>query len=168
MLIINCLFLCPAGPGGPPLFQFCSEMLPLTLDWPHYHCCLGIFFAGNINHTLAPASSCTPSAPIYTDFLCLGLLSGPLGFEDPPPDFPVAEELVAVWICLQPLHISYIVCVLLSMRPATHFQPPAHTCSTPCTTDAGMLTCYGDAAVSLPRPYVSHLSSATSPPFVRP
>jgi hypothetical protein len=85
-----------------------------------------------------------------------------MGFEDPPPDFPVAEELVAGWMCLQAMHVFYIACALLSMRPATPFQPPAHTCSTPCTTDAEMLRCYGDAVVPLPRPCVSRLSFTTS------
>jgi hypothetical protein len=107
-------------------------MLRLTSDWPHYHCCLGILFADLNIHPLAPASSCAPSAPLYTDFLCL--LADPLGFEDPPSGFPVAEQTHRLLAML-----AVKACFLRSMCPAlplaTPCQPPAHTCSTPCTTD---------------------------------
>jgi hypothetical protein len=64
--IIHHLLLCPAEPGRPPLFQFSSDMLLLTSIWPHTHRGLGILFADL--HPSAPASSYTPSAPLYTDF----------------------------------------------------------------------------------------------------
>jgi hypothetical protein len=60
-------------------------MLLLTSDWPRYHFRLGILFVGLNIHPSAPASSCTPSTPFYTDLLCL--LANPLGFEGPPPSF---------------------------------------------------------------------------------
>jgi hypothetical protein len=93
--IIHRLLMCPAGPGRPPIFQVCSEMLLLTLGWPHYHCCLVILFADLNIRPWAPASSCAPSAPLCTDFLCL--LADPLRLEVPPLGFPVTG-----WICLQP------------------------------------------------------------------
>jgi hypothetical protein len=56
-----------------------------------------------------------PSGPLYTDFLCL--LADPLGFEDPPPGFPVAEQTHR-WLAMQSRPVSYVVCVLLShLRP---------------------------------------------------
>jgi hypothetical protein len=70
--------------------QFCSEMLLLTSDWLRYHCHLGILFAGLNIRSSAPASSCTQSAPLCTDFLCL--LAAPLWFEDPPPGFTVTKR----------------------------------------------------------------------------
>jgi hypothetical protein len=51
--------------------QFCSEMLLLTSDWLRYHCHLGNLFAGLNIRPSALASSCTQSAPLCTDFLCL-------------------------------------------------------------------------------------------------
>jgi hypothetical protein len=69
--IIHRLLLCPSGQGRPPLFKFCSDVLLLTSDWPHYHCRLSILFADLNIHPSALASSCTPSALLYTGCLCL-------------------------------------------------------------------------------------------------
>jgi hypothetical protein len=104
--IIHRLLLCPAGQGRPPLFKFCSEMLPLTLEWPQYHCRHDIPFTDlNTPPPLAPASSCTPSTPLYTDFLCL--LADPLEFEDPPSRFPVTERTHR-WLAM----IAVVACFL--------------------------------------------------------
>jgi hypothetical protein len=107
-------------------------MLLLTSDWPHYHCRLGILFAGLNIHPSAPASSCTPSAPLYADFL--SLLADPLRFEDPSPGFQVAER-TRRWLDM----LAATACFQRSMCPAhsltTPTESPAHSCSTPCTTD---------------------------------
>jgi hypothetical protein len=89
---IHHLLLCPAGLERLPFFQYCSEMLLLTSDWPLYCCRLGILLAGLNIHPSALASSCTLSAPLSTDFLCL--LADPLRLEDPPLGLPVANKLV--------------------------------------------------------------------------
>jgi hypothetical protein len=79
----------------------------------------------------ALASSCTPSAPLYTDFLCP--IADPPGFSDPPSGFPVAERTHR-WLQM----LAVTACFLHSMCPAlspSPFQPPSRTCSTPCNTD---------------------------------
>jgi hypothetical protein len=62
-------------------------------------------------HPSAPASSCTPFAPLFTDLPCL--LADPLGFEDPIPGFPVSDR-TRRW-----LHVlaatAYVMCVLLTL-----------------------------------------------------
>jgi hypothetical protein len=130
--IIHRLFMCPAGPGRPPIVLFCSEMLQLTSDWPHYHCRLGILFADLNIHPSALACSCTPAAPFYADFPCS--LGDPLGFKDPPPGSPVTEH-TRRWLNM----LAVTACFLRSMCPAlssaTPSQPPARACSTLCTTD---------------------------------
>jgi hypothetical protein len=70
--------------------KFGSKMLLLTSDWPHHHCRLGILFADLNIHPSAPACSCTPSAPLYTNSLCLH--ADPLGVENLPPGFLAAER----------------------------------------------------------------------------
>jgi hypothetical protein len=130
--IIHRLFICPAVPRRPPLFQFCSEMLLVisSPDWPHYHCRLSILFADLNIHTSAPASSCTPSTPLYTAFLCL--LADPLGFGDPPPYFPVAEQTHR-WLDVLVATAYFLRSMCRAFSRMTASQPPA--CSIPCTSD---------------------------------
>jgi hypothetical protein len=136
--IIHRLLLCPAGHGRPPLFKLCSEMLLWILDWPYYHCHLGIFFA-DLNITppppSAPASSCKPSAPLNNayDFLCLH--ADPLGFKDPPSEFPVAERTQR-WLQMLAVGASFLRRKCPAFSHASPSHPPAHTCSTPCTCSA--------------------------------
>jgi hypothetical protein len=126
--IIHLLLLCPAEEGRPPLFKFCSEMLLLTSDWPHYSCRLGILFADlNIHHS-AQASSCTPSAPLYTDCLCL--LADPLGFAYPPSGFPAAEQTHR-WLQMLEVTACFLRSICPALSPTSPIKPPAHTCSTP-------------------------------------
>jgi hypothetical protein len=116
--IIHRLLLCPAGLGRPPLFKFCSEMLLLTSDWPHYRCHLGILLADLNIPPSASASSCTPSTTLFTDFFCL--LADPLRLEDPPSGFPVAEQ-TRRWLAM----LAVTACFLPTMCPALfrdHFQ----------------------------------------------
>jgi hypothetical protein len=93
---------------------------------------LGILFADLNIPPLAPASSCAPSVPLYTGLLCL--LTDPLRFADLPSGSPVAEQTHRLLAML-----AVKACFLCSMcpahSPATPSQPPAHACSTPCTTD---------------------------------
>jgi hypothetical protein len=115
-----------------PLFQFCPEMLLLTSDRPHYHCRLGILLAGLNIHPSAPASSCTPSAPHDTDLL--RLFSVPLGYEDPPPVFAGAEG-TRCWLGMLAATACFICSMSHALSSTTLSHSPAHTCSTPCTTD---------------------------------
>jgi hypothetical protein len=69
-----------------PVSQFCSEMVLLTSDWPHNHHRLDVLFANLRFHPSGPASSCTHSTCLYTDFLCL--LADPLSFEEPASGYP--------------------------------------------------------------------------------
>jgi hypothetical protein len=127
--IIHRLLLCLAVPGRPPLFQFFTEILLLTSDWPHNHCRL----VSDLNiHPSAPASSCTAFTPLYTNFLCL--LADPLGFEDPPPGFPVTER-IRCWLDRLAATACFLCCMCSALSPATPSQPPALACSTPSTTD---------------------------------
>jgi hypothetical protein len=129
--IIHHLFMCPAGPGRPPLFQFGSKMLLLTSDWPHYHCRLGILFADINIHPSAPACSCTLFTPLYTDFLCLH--ADPLEVENPPPGFLAAEQKHR-W--LDPL--ATMACFLRIKCPALSHATPAPACSAPCTASTAI------------------------------
>jgi hypothetical protein len=133
--IIHRLFICPAVPRCPPLFQFRSEMLLMisSPDWPHYHCRLSILFADLNIHTSAPASSCTPSAPLYTAFLCL--LADPLGLGDPPPDFPVVEQKHR-WLDVLAAMAYFLRSMCRAFSRMTASQPPA--CSIHCTSDTAI------------------------------
>jgi hypothetical protein len=97
-------------------------MVQLTSDWPHYHCRLGILFADLNIPPSAPASCCTPSAPLYIDFLCL--LADPLWFEDTPSGFPVAERTHR-WLAM----LAVMACFLCSMCPALLQRPPPNLCT---------------------------------------
>jgi hypothetical protein len=94
-------------------------------------------------------------SPLYTDFLCL--LAGPLGFADPPSGSPAAERTHR-WLML-----AVKTCFLRSMCPAlslaTPCQPPAHTCSTPCTTDTDTTldSLVGHLRLSLPSSWLPRL-----------
>jgi hypothetical protein len=58
-----------------------------------------------------------------TDFLCL--LADPLGFEDPPPDFPVAERTCR-WLDVLGATACFLCRMCPALSPATPSQPPAH------------------------------------------
>jgi hypothetical protein len=124
--------MCPAEPRHPPIPPFRSEMLLSTWDWPHYPCRLGILFADLNIRPSAPATSCTPSASVYTYFL--SLLADPLGFEDPPLVFPVAEQ-TRRWLYMPPATAYFLRSTCPALSSATSSQPPAPACPTPCTTD---------------------------------
>jgi hypothetical protein len=126
---IVCSCACRTGaPSSLPIL-FCNAAFDLgmtSLSLPPWHS-----FADLNIHPSPPASSCTPSAPLYTDFLFL--LADCLGFEDPPPGFPVAErtrrrlEMFASTAC-------FLRRMCPTLSPATRSQPSAHACSTPCTS----------------------------------
>jgi hypothetical protein len=68
--------------------------------------------------------------PHMPDFLCL--LPDPLGFEDPPPGFPVAEQ-TRRWSDMLAATACFLRSMCRSLSPTTPSQPPA--CYAPCTTD---------------------------------
>jgi hypothetical protein len=158
LLIIHCLLLCPAGPGRPPLSHFCSEMLVLTSDWPHYQCRLGILDLlistctaqlGHVSPHLLPRSRISCCSPQVS------CMSG-------APD-QVSDDV----------RFLFLVCMSLALpQPAAHAAAPS-----PANSDeevpiprfshrTALVSCYGDADVSLPRPSVSRLFSSTSSPIV--
>jgi hypothetical protein len=64
-------------------------MFLLSSDWPHYHCHLGVLLLISTSTSqLWHPPARLPTLPLT--FSVCGL--DPLGFEDPPPGFPVAER----------------------------------------------------------------------------
>jgi hypothetical protein len=87
---------------------------------PSYRHRLDILFVDFLIHPSGPASTCSPSTHLYTDFLCL--LADPLGFEDPPPGIRVAARTRSWSDIIAVSAVSYAVCALLF--PPEHLLRP--------------------------------------------
>jgi hypothetical protein len=112
-----------------------------------------MLFADPKVHPSAPASSCTPSTPLYTDFLFL--LTAPLGLENPPPGVPVADR-TRRWLDM----IAATARFLRSTNPVLSPATPSHACFNSSTADTHKII------HSLEGPSAAITSVLMSSPFV--